>query len=827
MPFPHFTRTIRCFLSLLVGLCALHVSAQRLSLNTGWEFQRLDAVQPDATKRAQGSDWASQFHIEHIQTASHRLAVPTDTLRREADQLAQGAWSPATLPHTPSIEPLAVKRQWQGVCYYRRNLRLTSELTGKRLWLEFEGAMQLADLWVNGRHVAQHAGGYTPFVADVTDWLKANADNEIVVRLDNRDNPLIPPGKPLADLDFCYYGGLYRNARLIAKPAVHITHPILADQPAGGGVFVTYPRVSADEATIRIQTEVANQSDSPRQLSLRQTLYEWSRKKGKGRRVITCEQPIALASGTSVTQRQTLTVSQPRLWSPASPALYLLITEVRDGRHTVDREETRIGIRRIEFSRERGFLINGEPLRLVGTNRHMEYPYVGNALPDAAQFRDIHQIRSNGFNIVRLGHYPQAPAVLDACDELGLLAIEPIPGWQFYNGDTAFTQRTYRDVRDMIRRDRNHPSVVLWETTLNESWPPDTWKDGAVRTAHEEYPGDQCYTSGDAYGYSGFDVCYNDWEEGFNRPNKTDKAGFIREYYDYEFGGHYSTTRIRRADGDRALMQNAWNAQWSHNRYNAYYPHTAGNAVWSMYDYNRGCSDLTCYSGVANLFRLPKFSLPFFRSQTAAGSPLPDGPMPYELFIASHWMSDSPDTLQVYGNVDEVELRLNGRTIAREKADDGPDTPYVPGPDGGNCRQLRFPPFTFTGIPRETGELTAVGYVKGHRVTTTSVHTPGQPDRLVLSYFESGRPAEKHDLLIVYVRLTDERSTTLSGENDRKVTLCVENGGTVIGPSTTRCEAGVASFLVQTSESRRLRLRTQSGNLTARKTLRLRDHTTK
>ena len=319
MPFPHFTRTIRNFLSLLVGLCALHVSAQRLSLNTGWEFQRLDAVQPDATKRAQGSDWASQFHIEHVQTASHRLAVPADTLRREAGLLAQGAWSPATLPHTPSIEPLAVKRQWQGVCYYRRNLRLTSELTGKRLWLEFEGAMQLADLWVNGRHVAQHAGGYTPFVADVTDWLKANADNEIVVRLDNRDNPLIPPGKPLADLDFCYYGGLYRNARLIANPTVHITHPILADQPAGGGVFVTYPSVSADEATIRIQTEVANQSDSPRQLSLRQTLYEWSRKKGKGRRVITCEQPLALASGTSVTQRQTLTVSQPRLWSPTSP----------------------------------------------------------------------------------------------------------------------------------------------------------------------------------------------------------------------------------------------------------------------------------------------------------------------------------------------------------------------------------------------------------------------------------------------------------------------------------------------------------------------------
>lgn len=241
----------------------------------------------------------------------------------------------------------------------------------------------------------------------------------------------------------------------------------------------------------------------------------------------------------------------------------------------------------------------------------MEYPYVGNAISDQAQYRDMYQIRSNGFNIVRLGHYPQATAALDACDELGLLAIEPIPGWQFFNKNPLFISLTHRDVRDMIRRDRNHPSIVMWETTLNESWPPAEWKEGVVKIAHEELPGDQCFTSGDSYGYKGFDVCYNDWEEGFKRPNNSGKPGFIREYYDYEFGGHYSTTRIRRGDGEKAQLQNAWNAQWSHNRYRIYYPKTMGDAVWSMYDYNRGCCDNICYSGVADIFRLPKFSLSF------------------------------------------------------------------------------------------------------------------------------------------------------------------------------------------------------------------------
>lgn len=800
-------------------LCSVAVSwAQKHLINDEWEFQRVTDAVSQAELRNQGSDWSSQYDVEHV-AAGGELQVAADTLAAERARLKADGWETVSLPHTPFVEQLTVVHQWQGVCYYRKRLDVTPEEAAGQLWLEFEGAMHLADVWVNGWHVMQHAGGYTPFVVDLTGLVRAGADNELLVRLDNRNQPLIPPGKPLEALDFCYYGGIYRDVFLIAKPDVHITHPIMAERQAGGGVFVTYPEVSEERATVRVQTELANVAAERRHVVLRQTLYEWKRGGGKGRKAGSTACALDLAPAERVQPVLELQLSHPRLWYPDAPNLYVLVSEVEENGRVTDSEQTRIGIRRLSMSREKGFEINGRPLQLVGSNRHQEYPYVGNALLDAAQYRDLYQIRANGFNIVRLGHYPQDPSVLDACDELGLLAIEPIPGWQFFNEAPLFLSLTYRDVRHLIRRDRNHPSVVMWETTLNESWPPASWKDTVVAIAHAELPGDQCFTSGDSYGYDGFDVCYNDWEEGFNRPNHTQKPGFIREYYDYEFGGHYSTTRVKRGDGERALIQNAWNAQWSLNRYNTYYPWTMGGAVWSMYDYNRGCCDNICYSGVADIFRLPKFSLELYRTQVAAGEWTPAGPMPYEVFVAS-WRTDPvSDTVWVYGNVDEVELTFNGRKVARQGHDAGPDTGYVTSPDGGNCAHLRFAPFTFFKVPREAGTLTATGYADGKAVATCTVKTPGAPRQLAVDYFESGRPAEREDLLIVYVRLLDGDGT-LCPLNGTDVTLTAE-GGEVVGPVTAPTDAGIASFLVRTSQKSKLKLQATSGQQAASATLRL------
>ncbi len=799
------------------------LSAQKVfRIDDSWEFQRLEKAQKITKIKNQGSDWNSQFNIQHVDAKQINLTVPADTLKAEFSQLDARQWEQVCLPHTPFIEPLVVLHQWQGVCYYRKQLSIQKECVNKQLWLEFEGAMHLADIWVNGHHMLQHSGGYTPFVVDVTGMLRADESNEILVRLDNRNNPLIPPGKPLDALDFCYYGGLYRDVNLIVKEAVHITHPIMANEVAGGGIFISYPVVSSEKALVEVKAQVANRTSEVKQLTVRHTLYDWEKNNGIGKKIVSVEHPLILAAEESAHQIQQLEVEHPELWSPDSPTLYVLRTEVLEGKKFYDKEDTRIGIRRLEMSRERGFVINGKPMKLEGSNRHMEYPYVGNALSDNAQYRDMYQMRMNGFNVVRLGHYPQDTSVLDACDELGLLVIEPIPGWQFYNKDQVFVDHTYQDIRDLIRRDRNHPSVVMWETTLNESWPPKEWKDGAVRIGHEEYPGDQCFTSGDSYGYDGFDVCYNDWEEGFNRPNKTNKPAFIREYYDYEFGGHYSTTRISRGHGDRALVQNAWNAQWSHNRYRAYYPWTMGGAIWSMYDYNRGCCDNICYSGLADVFRLPKFSLYYFRSQMPAGSFTPDGSMPYEVFINSHWQANSSDTILVYGNVDEVELFLNGRSVARRYPDNGSDTKdYVSRPNGGNASNLDFPPFTFFGVKWEKGELKAVGYKDGKVVAEYTVRTPGDVNGLKIDYFESGKPASIRDLLIVYVKLMDAEGTECFGENGREVSLEVLDGGRICGPSCVKAEAGIASFLVETNNTNMLKIRAYSGELSTKYKLKL------
>ena len=803
-------------------LFALPLGAHSIKINTDWEFQRLKKEQKQIEIKNQGSDWSSQFNIQHVEAQNQALAVHPDTLKQEFNQLSMGNWEKINLPHTPFVESLVVLHQWQGICYYRKILNVSKKEIDKQLWLEFEGAMHLADVWVNGQHLIQHSGGYTPFVVDVTGMLHADRGNEILVRLDNRNNPLIPPGKPLETLDFCYYGGLYRDVNLIVKHPVHITHPIMANEVAGGGIFVTYPYVSKQEAEIKVKTQVSNKVGTQRHLTIRHTLYEWGKKKGRGKKVALVESPLVLAAGTTQHHTQQFTVNNPKLWYPDSPALYVLRTEVMDGRKVTDCEDTRIGIRRIEMTREKGFVINDKPLKLEGSNRHQEYPYVGNAISDQAQYRDMYQIRDNGFNTVRLGHYPQDPSVLEACDELGLLVIEPIPGWQFFNKAQGFVDHTYKDIRDLIRRDRNHPSVIMWETTLNESWPPKSWKDQAVRIAHEEFPGDQCYTSGDTYGYDGFDVCYNDWKEGYNRPNTTSKPGFIREYYDYEFGGHYSTTRVTRGDGDYALMQNAWNAQWSYNRYRAYYPWTIGGAVWSMYDYNRGCCDNICYSGLADLFRLPKFGLLYFRTQMKEGTFTPAGPMTYEVFINSHWLEGSSDTLQVYGNVDEVKLQLNGRVIARQYPDDKPSTSeYVSRPDGGNAENIDFPPFTFFNVNWERGELKAIGYKDGKTVAEHVVRTPGAVEAMDITYFESGVSASCRDLLIVYVNLKDLQGTGCFGENNREVKLEVLQGGELRGPATIKAEAGVASFLVATTDSPMLVLKAVSGNLETMRKLKL------
>jgi len=436
------------------------------------------------------------------------------------------------LPHTPRIEPLVVNNQWQGICWYRKNFTIENIYKGKKIVIEFEAAMQIADVWVNGHHKTTHYGGYLPFTVDITDDIFYDKENIISIRLDNRDNPEVPPGKPLKELDFCIYGGLYRNVKMHIIDKLHITDAVRAHKVAGGGIFVRYPLVKNDQAQLWVQTHIINENHEKKKCKVVTKLFDDNKK-------LIAEksgEELNLESSEDNHIAQIIDVEQPKLWHPKSPHLYELHSIIYQDHKIVDKIVTRIGIRHISFSASEGFMINGEPFYLRGTNRHQEYPYIGYALSDNAHHRDALKIKQAGFDFVRLSHYPHAEVFMDACDELGILVMDAIPGWQFFGND-IFQKRSYQDCRDMIRRDRNHPCVVLWEVSLNESGMTREFMDNAQRIAHEEYPGDQCCTCGWLdYAYDVFIPARQhgrapDYWKNYNN----NKPMLIAEYGDWEY----------------------------------------------------------------------------------------------------------------------------------------------------------------------------------------------------------------------------------------------------------------------------------------------------
>jgi len=713
-----------------------------------------------------------------------------------------GAWDAAALPHTARIENLVTGEpgsdtyQWQGICWYRKRFAVSPQMIGRRVFLHFDGAMNVADVWLNGKHLGRHLGGWLPFGFDVSDGVRAGEANVVAVRLDNRDNAVTGP-KPLAQLDFNPYHGIYRNVRLVMKDPLHITDPILADRPASGGVFVTYPEVSAESALVRVQVHVQNDARSLRTFRVHAQLVEPNGS-------IAAEgfsDVIHLDAGEDRDVVQQLRVFSPALWSPRRPDCYALRTALVDDGVIVDEDVARVGIRRFAIS-PGGFEINGEQVFLRGTNRHQEYPYVGYALSDAAQYRDAKKIKDAGFDYVRLSHYAHAPAFMDACDELGLVVMDCIPGWQFFNrDDPAFTAIQYENCRRLLRRDRNHPCVILWEVSLNETDMPAEFIRTTHAIAHEEYPGDQCYTCGWTEGY---DVFIQARQHG-GCEDVTDRACVVSEYGDWEYYAQNAglqqdawadlspdeaNSRQLRWHGEAALLQQAANFQEAHNDNRKTIAFADG--LWVMFDYNRGYAPDIESSGCMDLFRLPKFSRAFFRSQRPADEDLrgaESGPM---VFIASYWNRRSSPTVRVFSNCDEVALSLNHELGERRR----PDTDRT-------STHLAHPPFTFDRGEFQPGTLEAIGYIEGRAVARHVVRTPGAVERLRVRLDESGRvfAADGKDIAFLYAELQDADGTVVP---DAWENIWFGTAGDVslIGRNPFSSDAGIASMVVQ-SEMRR------------------------
>ncbi len=708
-------------------------------------------------------------------------------------------WQNIELPHTAYIEPLVIsKQQWQGICYYRKYFVLPDSLKGRHIAVHFGAAMDDAEVYLNGILLKRHLGGYLPFSVDITNKAKYGEENCLLVKLNNQDNPEIPPGKPIKNLDFNYYGGLYRNVNLIISNKVYISDPIHANRVAGGGILVWYDSVSTRSAIVHVQTDVKNDDEHIEKAGIQFVLTE-----DNGEKVISAASPVKSIPANSFQRfTQELKVRNPKLWSPGHPNLYKLQVRLDRGRNVIDNKTIHIGIRTFSISAGNGFVLNGHQIKLRGTNRHQDYPYIGYALSDNAQYRDAYKIKSAGFNFVRCSHYPPSPAFLEACDHLGIIVMDAIPGWQFF-GDTTFQKNSLQNLRDMIRRDRNHPAVMLWEASLNESPMSKPYMTEANKVVHEELPYKDGYSAGWLdYAYDVFIPARQHAKPPYywNHYSK-DKPLLIAEYGDWEYyaqnAGFHQTefknlkpsdrsSRQSRGDGQERMAQQALNFQEAHND-NLNGP-AIGDANWLMYDYNRGYSPDLETSGIMDIFRLPKFSYYFYKSQAGPdtnkaaifGKPM--------IYIANFWSDPQFRRVTVYSNCDEVALYLNNRLIAKKK----PDYNRV-------SNNLTHPPFTFILKKFRPGELKAVGYLDGEKVIKTVRRTPEKPQGIKMKVDFSGRKLKAgcKDVVFVHAEIVDKNGTIIPG-SDTQVSFSVNGDAKLIGQNPIHAEAGIASILLQT-----------------------------
>lgn len=601
----------------------------------------------------------------------------------EMPSFDDSAWESANLPHGLEVlgENLSGGRNYQGPAWYRK--RFDAAPAGGKVFLYFEAVMGKATVWVNGQKLAEHFGGYLPFVVDATPVLRADGKaNVVAVLADNSDDASYPPGKPQNNLDFTYLGGIYREVYLIRTPELHVTFPESSPTPAGGGIFVGVKDVNGTSADLEVRTELVNESKIAKKLLVR-TILETT----EGSRVLEDELATELPAGASRQFTQSLAPKNVRLWHPDDPYLHFIRTEIVENGKIIDTLKTRFGIRLFEMRGPEGFFINKKyfSAKLSGVNRHQDYAYIGNALPKSGQWRDAKLLREGGSNVVRAAHYPLAPAFYDACDELGLLATTANPGWQFFNfKDPLFGPRLYADTRALVRRDRNHPSMLLWETALNET--PDQPENALKemnRIANLEYPFPGFYTvaDGDEAKKGGFNFHYHGSDPQIN--------SLTREYGDGgEVDGFYTqnaSTRVKREWGEAPLlMQSVIRAQ---NLSEIYGTHKSrvGATIWCGIDHQRGYHPDPFWGGILDSARVPRYSYYLFKSQYAPDYKVPGiqtGPM---VKIAHELTQVSGSDVIVYSNCEEVRLTWLGKVVATQK----PDTGY---------NALPHPPVTFKNV---------------------------------------------------------------------------------------------------------------------------------
>ena len=732
---------------------------ETIRLDDGWKFAFGNAADPKkdfgcGTEYFNYLTKANSIHNEGPYVANfndstwQEVKVPHDwvTILPYADVAS----------HSHGYKTVGYKYPETSVGWYRKTINIPACDLGKHIALQFDGIFRNARVWFNGFYMGTEPSGYATQVYDVTEYVNYGGDNLICVRAD----------ATLEEGWFYEGAGIYRDAWLMKSAAVGVA-------PFGTFVYADLKQ-PYDKVTIYVETEVNNHSLTTQQCEVSHRLLD-----ADGREVAKSESSTIMlrAKQTLNSQPLTLNLNTPHLWSPADPYLYKVETTVKvDGRVT-DVYETTTGIRDIEFDADRGFLLNGQPLKLKGVNMHQDHAGVGAAIPDALQAWRIKQLKKMGCNAYRASHNPMTPALLDICDREGILVIDE-------NRLTGINEEHLRLLERMIKRDRNHPSVILWSNG-NEEWGMENTIQGTrIAAAMREYTHlfdptrhSTIANAGGREMVKGLDVV------GFNYIVQNDVDNQKKNNPTWKIVGTEETTGCgtrgwyfkdekypgRMVSLNRTMEQNYENIIERGWKFYDERPWAAGLFYWTGFDY-RGEPNPLSYPahdsefGILDYCGFPKDEAYYLKSWWT------DEPV---LHIFPHWNLQGHEGEEVevwaYSNCDEVELTVNGKKLGRQ-----------PMPRNGHLKWKAV---------YQPGRVEATGYKNGKRILTKTIETTKAAAKVVLKADRHQIAADGQDMAIVNIELHDQKGRFVPNACP-VLTFCLEGDANIIG-----CGNGDPSYL--------------------------------
>jgi beta-galactosidase len=723
-------------------------------------------------------------------------------------EFSDSAWRALDLPHDWSIEgPFGEKEPSSfcgaylptGIGWYRKRFHLPDSYPNsykdKKLTIEFDGVYQNSDVWINGQWLGKRPYGYVPFFYDLTPHINFGRENVVAVKVDNSHQ---------TNCRWYSGSGIYRHTWLLSTNRVHV---------APWGTFVSSPQVSTDAATLRVNTKIQNEGKEAARCNLVSSVIDHD-----GNVIQTAEATQEIAPGSEFEFVQPINVHRPRLWSVADPYLYKVHSRVRTLNATVDECDTPLGIREVVFDADRGFVLNGERVKLNGVCLHHDAGCLGAAVPERVWERRLEILRDMGCNAIRTSHNPFAAEFLDLCDRFGFLVMnEAFDEWKVPKGQIGpngyanyFDEWYQRDVQNFVRRDRNHPSVVLWSAgneigDQGSAQGPETLEK-LLKVFHAEDPS-RLVTAGcdhihsepaseaatpeflallDVVGYNYVDrwrdrreKYYSIDRHAFPRRRfigtESDAMGGIRGEYPDLFpvnvpvtGGFFQFLRGRNVD-----VEQLW-------KFVSTYDYVAGDFMWTGIDHlgEARWPMKASSSGVIDTCGFKKDGFYFYQSQWT------DKPV-LHVFPHWNWQGKEGQVIPVtcFTNCDTVELFLNGRSLGVKGYAFprlGVEVRWDNLPDRAKVLRTTGDLHLSWDVRYEPGALKAVGTKDGKVVATAEIFTTGQPASIGLSSDRESLVTDQRDVAHVAVSILDDKGRVVPTANN-EVTFEIEGAGLLLG----------------------------------------------